>query len=501
MRPTAPPEPFATRYANERYLGEVAATDHFLEPLLAPILDGRDEPSLVVLTSDHGEGLGEHGELTHGLFAYESTLHVPLVVYGPGVAPGDRGAQRRTRRCVPHPRRRARPGDAGRVTWAGLCSMARGSPGAVCTSRRCRLTSTRGGRRSTACCATTTSTSTCPCRSCTTWRAIPRRRTTASTGNAGWPTSCAPDLPAAALAAPRTQGDLRGRKGGPACPRLFGLREAARAATWPRSRSTTTRSAWSSSNRSCTKSSPTIRMDGFAEAEKLAREVIAARPSMANGYEYLATVLKELGRPAEAVEVLELAVGRGVDHPSVDPSARARALRSRPRRGRDHAVGERRGWRRPRRSERPGRGVLHRRQARRSRPRLRQSAASRCRQHAGPREPGERGAGPRPAGRSPQAPREGAPSQRPAYPSRGTAWAWPASSWATLRVPSRPGREAVELDPKAFDALYNLGLTAAAAGRAELARRALTRYVATAPADRHRDEIRKARQVLAQLGV
>ena len=37
-------------------------------------------PTLVIVTSDHGESLGEHGELTHGLFAYESTLRVPLIV-------------------------------------------------------------------------------------------------------------------------------------------------------------------------------------------------------------------------------------------------------------------------------------------------------------------------------------------------------------------------------------------------------------------------------------
>ena len=37
-------------------------------------------PTLVIVTADHGESLGEHGELTHGMFAYEPTLHVPLIV-------------------------------------------------------------------------------------------------------------------------------------------------------------------------------------------------------------------------------------------------------------------------------------------------------------------------------------------------------------------------------------------------------------------------------------
>ena len=40
------------------------------------------------MTSDHGEGLGDHGERTHGLFAYESTLHVPLIVWGSSIRPG-----------------------------------------------------------------------------------------------------------------------------------------------------------------------------------------------------------------------------------------------------------------------------------------------------------------------------------------------------------------------------------------------------------------------------
>jgi len=83
-----PPEPFASRFKDNLYLGEVAATDSFLAPLLGPFLDGKEKPALVVVTADHGESLGEHGEQTHGLFAYEATLKVPLVVWGRGVAPG-----------------------------------------------------------------------------------------------------------------------------------------------------------------------------------------------------------------------------------------------------------------------------------------------------------------------------------------------------------------------------------------------------------------------------
>jgi arylsulfatase A-like enzyme/Flp pilus assembly protein TadD len=86
-----PPEPFATRYRSDPYLGEVAAVDAFLGPLLLPHLEGRERPCLVVVTGDHGEARGDHGEETHGLFAYEATLHVPLVLWGPGVLEGRDG--------------------------------------------------------------------------------------------------------------------------------------------------------------------------------------------------------------------------------------------------------------------------------------------------------------------------------------------------------------------------------------------------------------------------
>jgi arylsulfatase A-like enzyme/Flp pilus assembly protein TadD len=84
--PYAPPEPFASRFRDEPYAGEVAAVDAALEPLLRPILDaGARSHTLVVLTADHGEALGDHGEATHGVFAYESTLRVPLIVYAPSL--------------------------------------------------------------------------------------------------------------------------------------------------------------------------------------------------------------------------------------------------------------------------------------------------------------------------------------------------------------------------------------------------------------------------------
>lgn len=81
--PYAPPEPFRTEYRDHPYLGEVAAADDALGRFLAPLI--RDDTTVIV-TSDHGEALGDHGETTHGLFAYEATLKVPLLVVAPGLA-------------------------------------------------------------------------------------------------------------------------------------------------------------------------------------------------------------------------------------------------------------------------------------------------------------------------------------------------------------------------------------------------------------------------------
>ncbi len=91
--PYRPPPPFDREYASRPYYGEVAYADSALGALLKAVA-ATERPTLVVLTADHGEALGDHGELTHGLFAYESTLRVPLVVaeLGPGsgsLASGD----------------------------------------------------------------------------------------------------------------------------------------------------------------------------------------------------------------------------------------------------------------------------------------------------------------------------------------------------------------------------------------------------------------------------
>ncbi|MGQ9672392.1 MAG: sulfatase-like hydrolase/transferase [Candidatus Aminicenantales bacterium] len=86
--PYQPPSPFDSRFRERPYDGEVAYVDFALGKLF-DYLGERNlfETTLVVVTGDHGESLGEHGEKTHGFFAYNSTLWVPLFLCAPGLRP------------------------------------------------------------------------------------------------------------------------------------------------------------------------------------------------------------------------------------------------------------------------------------------------------------------------------------------------------------------------------------------------------------------------------
>jgi len=85
--PYAPPEPFATRYGSRPYDGEIAAADAVVGDFVS-FLRSRQlyDRSIVVLLSDHGEGLNDHGEAEHGIFLYREAIRVPLVVKLPGSA-------------------------------------------------------------------------------------------------------------------------------------------------------------------------------------------------------------------------------------------------------------------------------------------------------------------------------------------------------------------------------------------------------------------------------
>ncbi len=85
-------------YIRGSYDAELAYTDQLLGAFKQSLIEtGWWQRALVVLLSDHGESLGEHGEDSHGYFIYESTLRVPLIIHWP--APGPT-----------HPARLDRPG-------------------------------------------------------------------------------------------------------------------------------------------------------------------------------------------------------------------------------------------------------------------------------------------------------------------------------------------------------------------------------------------------------
>jgi tetratricopeptide (TPR) repeat protein len=86
--PYAPPEPFRSRFPRSPYLGEVASMDEQLGRLVRAFEERAPGEHAILVVGDHGEGLGEHGESQHGNLVYQATMHVPLVLAGPGVAAG-----------------------------------------------------------------------------------------------------------------------------------------------------------------------------------------------------------------------------------------------------------------------------------------------------------------------------------------------------------------------------------------------------------------------------
>jgi len=79
--PYDPPPPYIEQYASQPYDGEIAYTDACLGKLLDALRKhGLYDETLIAVMADHGESLGAHGENTHGVFLYDETLHVPLLI-------------------------------------------------------------------------------------------------------------------------------------------------------------------------------------------------------------------------------------------------------------------------------------------------------------------------------------------------------------------------------------------------------------------------------------
>jgi arylsulfatase A-like enzyme len=87
-RPYDPPEPYATTYGHNLYVGEIAYADAQIGRLIEALEKrGRLDRTIIIVAGDHGESLGERGERDHGIFIYENVIRVPLIIRAPGLSP------------------------------------------------------------------------------------------------------------------------------------------------------------------------------------------------------------------------------------------------------------------------------------------------------------------------------------------------------------------------------------------------------------------------------
>jgi choline-sulfatase len=92
-RPYDPPKELRAKYRDRPYDAEIAYVDQQLGRLFDAVNRKSPANTMVVVLSDHGESLGEHGEFTHGVFLYDSTLRIAFLMAGPGIPAGTRVRQ------------------------------------------------------------------------------------------------------------------------------------------------------------------------------------------------------------------------------------------------------------------------------------------------------------------------------------------------------------------------------------------------------------------------
>ncbi|HEX7182008.1 MAG TPA: sulfatase-like hydrolase/transferase [Thermoanaerobaculia bacterium] len=487
-----PPEPFASRFRDSPYHGEVSAADSFLAPLLEPHLSGKERPALIVMTADHGESLGEHGEMTHGLFAYEPTLKVPLVVWGPGVEPGKDGRSARHVDIVPTvlgalgldapkelPGRSllaaAQPGDSYFESlttnlnrgWAPLRGLLRERrklidlpvPELYDLAKDPREEDNRfAAERRTA-----------------------RELLTALPKESVWP-------PEKGTVSPEEEARLRslGYSAGS---------ERRKASYTPEDDP----KKLAGLDRKIHEVIDLYSRNRFAEAAALAREVVQARPTMAEGYEHLALSLRQLERHGEAIEALREGVRRAGGKESLQRQlglALSEAGRAREAvevlqplgGGTDSATLNALGIALSDSGRNPEAADVLRRAVERypTDPKgyenlgivlLRMQRAAEA--------------------------RDALRKAIDINPSLPIAWNTLGVALYRLEGPASAlaaWEQSVALDSSQYDALYNMGWVAMEAGRPLQARQALARFIQTAPPQRFGPEIQKARELLARLG-
>jgi arylsulfatase A-like enzyme/Flp pilus assembly protein TadD len=492
-----PPEPFRSRFRDNPYQGEVAATDSFLTPLLAPLLDGGQPPALVVVTADHGESLGEHGELTHGLFAYEATLKVPLVVWGPGVQTGGDGRPARHVDIVPTVlgalglespeelpgRSLLAPADPEAVTyfesltthlnrgWAPLRGVIRSQNKLIDLPLPELYDLSKDPREETNLYAEERRTS----------RALQEEIAEESV----WP-------PPKGQVTPEQEARLRslGYSVGSA-----GDKKTFTAEDDPKN--------LVDLDRKLHQIVDLYSRGRYEQAVTLGREMVAARPDLVEASEHLALSLRQLERHDEAIAVLQSAFSRGASQGATRESLQRQL---------GMALAE---------AGRPSEAVEMLRPLSDAGDAQTLNALGVALSDAG--QPGEAlGVLQKAAQKYPNDPKahenlgivmlrmERVPEardhlRRALELNPGLPIAWNTLGVALYRLEGPAAaidawERAVTLDPTQFDALYNMGLVAWEAGRPAQARQALGRFVATAPPQRFAGEIARARQLLSQLG-
>ncbi len=507
--PYQSPEPFASRFKSDPYLGAVAAVDSYLAPLVGPFLTGKEPPALVIVTADHGEGLGDHGELTHGLLAYEATLKVPLVLWWPGAVPGRDPASARHVDILPTvlaALHLAAPG--------GLPGRSLLQPTAAPPAARPAVDAGAGGISYFEALSASLNRGWAPLRGVVRGRyklidlplpelydlaADPREEHNLISTQRPLARELAAAIPAAARSQPQ-QGAVTAE-------------EAARLRSLGYSAGGGHGAAPGRAMTADDDPKRLIQLDyqlhqvidlysrgQYAQAAALARQAIAARPAMGDAYELLAISLRQQERGDQAIAVLQEARAKGVRSDSLDRQlgeALAEAGRSqeavavlRPLAagGDDPAALQDLGMalsdaghqdeaaatlekatrlfpEDPRGFEDLGVIALRRGQAAAARDHLRHALAM----------------------------------------NAGLASCWNTLGVALYQL-HQPAdaldawHRAAGLDATQYDALYNLGLVAAELGRSGEAREALSRFIATAPRERFADEIAKAQARLQGLG-
>ena len=488
-----PPEPFRSRYRQEPYLGEVAATDAFLAPLLGPFLDGDEPAALVVVTADHGEALGEHGELTHGLFAYEETLRVPLVVWYPGIRSGRDGRPARHVDIVPTVL--ATLGLAAPPELHGRSLLAPAPPDTTSYFESLSTCLNRGWAPLRGMIRDRHKYIELPlpelydlgADSAEEHNLVADERRTAHALRAALPVESAWPPRAGAVSAEEA-GALRslGYAAGAVPPKAaYGEADDPKRLVELDHRLHQTIDAYSRGR--------------YEEAVRLAREVVTARPQMAEGYEHLALALRQLDRPGEAIAVLREALARGAERESLHRQLGLTLAES----GQAAAAVEvlaplsRVAGADPQTLDALGIALSDSGRHEEAQRTLERAVAEYPQDPKGYENLGivllRRG-----DAKGARARLEAALALNPRLPI----------SWNTLGVAlyqlEGPAAavgawgKAVEIDAHQFDALFNLGLVSAALGKPAQARDALSRFVATAPRSRARD-VEEARRMLAQL--